>query len=123
MILRLGAFLLALVLSIGAYFVLAYLNGAALAHPGTGISGICLDERPEGTIYAPEGAPSLPAGTFTTFPFGIECEYIMEDGSTIHTAYPHYPPTVAAALPLAATLAWGGWLLLPPRKTRGKTSR
>ena len=125
MIIKVGLVLLAAVLSIGGYFVLARLNEVGLSRDPGGIGRICFEEHlPEGTVhqYLEGRRVDLPTGTFTRVPAGIECEFTMTDGSTVRTAYPNYVATVAGALPLAATLGCGGWLLVNPHRPRRRNA-
>jgi hypothetical protein len=115
---RVGIFLAAAILSSLWYFSIGYLDSARLNHQYTTISVFCLDERPGGTIYTPEGAPSLPAGEYTFAPLGFTCEYVMRDGSTTRTSYPSAGATIVGALPLAATVAWFSAVLLNKRRSR-----
>ncbi len=115
---KVGIFLAAAILSGLWYFSLGYVDSVRLDRLYQTISGFCLSERPEGTIYAPEGAPSLPSGEYTFAPLGLTCEYVMFDGSTTRTNYPSYGATVAGVLPMAVTLAWFSTVLLNHRRTR-----
>lgn len=117
---KVGIFLAAAILSGFWYFCIGHLHSAMLYYQYITISSFCLNERPEGTIYTPEGGWSLPAGEYTFAPLGFTCEYVMLNGSTTRTSYPSVGATIVGALPLAVTVAWFSAVLLNNRRSRAR---
>jgi hypothetical protein len=105
---RLPLVLLFVSLCLGWYFLVGFIDRGALIHNSPAISTPCLSEYlPRGTIHIPEGAPIPPRGDYVFIPLGLECSFIMLDGSTQRSFHPHYAQTTIALLPAFAVLVWG----------------
>lgn len=92
----------AVALAVAWYFLVGAVDRGLLVRQSS-ISMPCLDEYlPSGTIYTPEGSPSLPSGDYRFFPLGIDCTFRMTNGTTQNSFHPHHPQLVLGLFPLAS---------------------
>ncbi len=112
-------FLACVIFSVAWYLAVGAFDRLIMSHNHQTFSQYCYSEHlPAGTMHNPEGFPSAPEGTYQFAPLGVDCTFVMADGTVDDTFYVRYYPMFLACIPGTATLMWGAriaWIHLHPR--------
>lgn len=115
-------FLTCVILSVAWYLAVGAFDRLIMSHDHQTFSQYCYSEHlPADTVHNPEGFPSAPGGTYEFVPLGVECTFVMVDGTIADSFYVRYYPMVLAVIPGTATLIWGAriaWIHLHPRRAQ-----
>lgn len=105
---KMVVFLTCAILSAAWYLAVGTFDRLIMSHNHQTFSQYCYSEHlPSGTVHNPEGFPSAPVGTYEFAPLGVECTFVMADGTIANSFYVRYYPLVLACIPGTAALIWG----------------